>query len=307
MSSPALPSQQVGELTITAVSDGYLHASFDFLANIDPADASRMQGKAGIADHTSIHINCYLVRGGGRTVLIDAGAGGFKQWGGRLKSNLLLADIDPSEIDAILLTHAHPDHVGGLMDTSGEAVFPNAELVVHHREVAFWQDDGSLSRAPERARANFLVARQAFDGYRDRLRTFDVGEVLTGVTAVPLPGHTAGHTGYRLESGGQNLLVWGDIVHFPEIQIPRPDVSIAFDQDAHLAAETRTRLLDLANSERLLIAGMHLAKLGFAQVERMGGNYGITYVGDLQRRKSQDNISSRCREIYNKGVLAKPT
>lgn len=277
MSSFPLPSQKVGDLTITAVSDGYLHASFDFLANIDPADASRMQEEAGIMDHTSIHINCYLVRGGGRTILIDAGAGGFKQWGGRLKTNLLLAGIEPCEIDAILLTHAHPDHVGGLMDASGAAVFPNAELVAHHREVAFWQDDGNLSRAPERARGNFLVARQAFDGYRDRLRTFEGGEVLPGITAMPLPGHTAGHTGYRLDSGDKSLLVWGDIVHFPQIQVPRPEVSIAFDQDAHLAADTRSRLLDCVAAEQLLIAGMHLGEPGFARIERKKLAYGVAY------------------------------
>ncbi|WP_370677259.1 MBL fold metallo-hydrolase [Pleomorphomonas sp. PLEO] len=273
----ALPSQQVGDLTISAVSDGYLHASFDFLANIDPADACHMQETAGITDPTSIHINGYLVRGGGRAVLIDAGTGGFKQWGGRLKSNLSLAGIQPSEIDAILLTHAHPDHVGGLMDASGETAFPNAELVVHHREVAFWRDDGNLNRAPERARGNFLLARQVFEAYRDRLRTFEGGEVLAGLTAIPLPGHTAGHTGYRLDSGGQNLLVWGDIVHFPEIQIPRPDVSIAFDQDALLAAATRSKLLDVVSSERLPIAGMHLGELGFARIERTGGGYGVAY------------------------------
>lgn len=277
MSKLTLPTQNVGDLTITAVSDGYLHASFDFLANIDPADASRMQEDAGIKDLTSIHINCYLVCGGGRTVLIDAGAGGFKQWGGRLKANLLLAGIQPSEIDAILLTHAHPDHVGGLMDASGEAVFPDAELIAHHREVAFWQDDGNMSRAPERARGNFLVARQAFDGYRDRLRTFEGGEVLPGITAMPLPGHTAGHTGYRLDSGDKSLLVWGDIVHFPQIQIPRPDVSIAFDQDAHLSAETRARLLDCVTAEQLLIAGMHLGEPGFARIKRKKLAYGVAY------------------------------
>lgn len=277
MSSFALPSQQIGDLAITAVSDGYLHANFDFLANIDPADAFRMQENAGIKDHTSIHINCYLVRSGGRTILIDAGAGGFKQWGGRLKTNLLLAGIQPSEIDAILLTHAHPDHVGGLMDASGEAVFPNAELVAHHQEVAFWQDDGNLSRAPERARGNFLVARQAFDGYRDRLRTFEGGEVLPGITAMPLPGHTAGHTGYRLDSGDKSLLVWGDIVHFPQIQVPRPEVSIAFDQDTHLAADTRSKLLDSVASDRLLIAGMHLGEPGFARIERKKLAYGVAY------------------------------
>jgi glyoxylase-like metal-dependent hydrolase (beta-lactamase superfamily II) len=277
MSSFALPSQQIGDLTITAVSDGYLHASFDCLAKIDPADAARMQENAGIADHTSIHINCYLVGSGGRTILIDAGAGGFKQWGGRLKANLLHAGIQPSEIDAILLTHAHPDHVGGLMDASGEAVFPNAELVAHHLEVAFWQDDGNLSRAPVRAHGNFLVARQAFDGYRDRLRTFERGEVLPGITAMPLPGHTAGHTGYRLDSGDKSLLVWGDIVHFPQIQVPRPDVSIAFDQDALLAADTRSKLLDSVASDRLPVAGMHLGEPGFAHIKRDGENYGVAY------------------------------
>ncbi|WP_246703653.1 MBL fold metallo-hydrolase [Rhizobium sp. P28RR-XV] len=236
-----------------------------------------MQENAGIKDHTSIHINCYLVRGGGRTVLIDAGAGGFKQWGGRLKTNLLLAGIRPWEIDAILLTHAHPDHVGGLADASGTAVFPNAELVAHHREVAFWQDDGNLSRAPERARGNFLVARQALDGYRGRLRTFEGGEVLPGIMAMSLPGHTAGHTGYRLDSGNKSLLVWGDIVHFPQIQVPRSEVSIAFDQDAHLAANTRARLLDCVAAEQLLIAGMHLGEPGFARIERKKLAYGVAY------------------------------
>ncbi|HEY9214880.1 MAG TPA: MBL fold metallo-hydrolase, partial [Ancylobacter sp.] len=120
-------------------------------------------------------------------------------------------------------------------------------------------------------------ARQAFDGYRDRLRTFEAGEVLPGITAVPLPGHTAGHTGYRLDSGDESLLVWGDIVHFPQIQVPRPEVSIAFDQDARLAAATRSRLLDSVASDRLLIAGMHLGEPGFAHIKRTGGSYGVAY------------------------------
>jgi glyoxylase-like metal-dependent hydrolase (beta-lactamase superfamily II) len=277
MARSVFRSYSIGDLSVIAISDGYLTANLDILSGIAPAEALRMQEDAGLAEPSAIHINCYLVRGAGRTVLIDAGAGGIKQWGGHLIANLALAGVEPSDIDTILLTHAHPDHVGGLMAASGEAAFPDAELVVHEHELAFWQDDGHLSRASERARGNFQIARRAFDGYHDRLRPFSNGEVFHGITAVPLAGHTAGHTGYRLDSGDRSLLVWGDIVHFPHIQIPRPDVSIAFDQDALLAAETRTRLLDLVSADKLLIAGMHLGELGFARIVRARESYRVAY------------------------------
>jgi glyoxylase-like metal-dependent hydrolase (beta-lactamase superfamily II) len=277
VSTVTFPSQRAGDFTITAISDGYLSASLDFLSNIDPSEASRMQSDAAQKAPSAVHINCYLLRGAGRTILIDGGAGGIRQWGGRMRTNLSLAGVEPSEIDTILLTHAHPDHVGGLVDTAGHITFPNAELVAHQREVAFWQDDGNLSRASERARGNFAIARQVFDGYRGRLRTFEQGEVLPGIRAMPLPGHTDGHSGYLVESHDQSLLVWGDIVHFPHIQIERPDVSIAFDQDPSLAAATRSRLLDMVSSEGLLIAGMHLGELGFARIKRTSGSYGLLY------------------------------
>ncbi|UVL52354.1 MBL fold metallo-hydrolase [Pseudomonas sp. B21-036] len=277
MNDMKFPGQQIGEFSITAISDGYLSASLDLLSNIDPMEASRLQQDAGVSDPSAIHINCYLVRGRGRTILIDAGAGGFKQWGGKLKANLALAGVQPADIDTILLTHAHPDHVGGLLDSSGEAAFPDAELVIHQREVSFWEDDSNLSRASERARGNFLLARKVFDQYREKTRTFVDSEVLPGISAMPLLGHTAGHSGYRIESHDRSLLVWGDIVHFPQIQIARPGVSIAFDQDPILSAETRSKLLDVVSSDKLLIAGMHLGELGFAHIKRKGMGYEIFY------------------------------
>lgn len=277
MNHTQFPSQQIGEFSIMAISDGYLSASLDLLSNIDLLDASKLQQDAGVNDPSSIHINCYLVRGRGRTILIDAGAGGFKQWGGKLKVNLALAGVQPSDIDTILLTHAHPDHVGGLLDSSGEAAFPDAELVIHQHEVSFWEDDSNLSRASERARGNFLFARKVFDQYREKMRLFTDNEVLPGIIAMPLLGHTAGHSGYRIESADRSLLIWGDIVHFPQIQIARPDVSIAFDQDPLLSAKTRSKLLDVVSSDNILIAGMHLGELGFARIQRKGNLYRIAY------------------------------
>lgn len=204
-----LPSLRIGEFSITAISDGYLSAALESLSNIDPEDAAKLQRDAGVSDPGAILINGYLVRGKGRTLLIDAGAGGFKQWGGKLLANLALAGVQPGDVDTVLLTHAHPDHIGGLLDAAGREVFTRAELVVHAREVAFWQDDGNLARASERARGNFQFARKVFGAYRARMRTFTGREVLPGIDAVPLPGHTAGHSGFRIESDGRSVLVWG--------------------------------------------------------------------------------------------------
>ena len=277
MNKPLLPCRKAGAVSITAVSDGYLSASLDLLSNIDQVDTRQLQYEAGAGDPTSIHINCYLVRLHGRTILIDAGAGGFRQWGGQLKANLALIGVRPSEIDSVILTHAHPDHIGGLIDASGETTFPNAELVIHQQEVAFWQDDSNFNRANERARGNFLFAREIFGRYRANMRTFTGSDVLPQISTIALPGHTAGHTGYRVESEGETVLVWGDIVHFPQIQSAYPNISIAFDQDPLLAADARTRLLDAASADRLLIAGMHLGQLGFARIERAGKGYRICY------------------------------
>jgi len=255
-------------------------ASLDLLSNIDPSEAHRMQSASSRKAPPILEINCYLLRGAGHTILVDTGTGSSRPSGGKLASSLTLARVEPGEIDTILLTNAHPDHVGGLVGADGQIMFPHAELLVHQREFRFWNDDRHLSQANARAQGNFLIARQIFRCYHDKLRTFDQGEVLPGIRAMPLPGHTAGHTAYLLESQDQGVLVWGDIVHFPHIQVTQPEVSIAFDQDPGLAMATRSQILKQA------IAGMHLGAPGFARIKQTGSGYRLVYAADASGKRT---------------------
>lgn len=276
MTENPFPHVTIGDYAITALSDGYLPASLDMLTGIDQDEASALNRHGEAGDHSSMHINSYLVRGKGHTALVDAGAGGIKNWGDKLKENLPLVGVRPSDVDTILMTHAHPDHVGGLTDVFGLATFPNAELFVDDREVAFWRDDANLARANERARGNVKIARNALDAYAGRFRSSTAGEALPGIQAIALHGHTPGHTGYLVAGQTRSALFWGDTVHFPLIQVARPEASVILDNDPISAAATRVKTLEMASSEDLLVAGAHLNERGFARVARANNGYVIT-------------------------------
>lgn len=271
------PTRDLGDVSVTAVSDGYLQVDFGMLLNIHAAEAEKIQCDAGVKDLTAVHINTFLVRRNGKNILIDSGAGGVKGWGGQLITNLAALGVEPGGIDGVLLTHAHPDHIGGLLTSDGEPIFTNAELMISSAEFNYLKDDQNLSEASERAKGNFLFARNVFKKYQRNIRLIDEGEVLPGIFSTPLGGHTPGHTGYRIEGSKDHLLIWGDIVHFPNIQLLRPDVSIAFDKDASVAAATRARLLDMVSSDGLIVGGMHLGEQGFGRVGKYKSGYELTY------------------------------
>lgn len=273
-------SRRVGDYQVTALSDGNMSVSLGILSGIDPADADERQRAAGVADPQALHINAYLIRGRGLTILVDSGTGGRNNAGGQLPARLRQLGIAPADVDTILLTHGHPDHIGGLLDADGEAVYKNARLYLHPREIAYWQDDVLMMRASERVQGNFALFRRTLAGYEGRVNLLTGDEVLPGIHPVWLPGHTPGHSGFRIDAGDKPLLIWGDIVHFPHIQSALPAVAVAFDADPAEAADTRRRILAQAAGEQWLIAGMHLASAGFARLEAVDDGYRIAYQQD---------------------------
>jgi glyoxylase-like metal-dependent hydrolase (beta-lactamase superfamily II) len=266
---PGVYHRRFGDLLVSTVSDGYVDLPIDAVRGVTVQQAEAMIEAATGRASTRIGVNMFAVRSPGRTWLVDAGSGTTMGPScGRLPDNLALAGIAPEEVDAILLTHVHPDHSNGLTSDDGVALFPRAEVIVHAGEIAHWFDDAAMAVATERARTRYFeAARFRLAPYRDRLRTFEQGEVLPGVVGVPCPGHTPGHCAYRISSGGEDdMLIWGDTVHIAELQVPRPDITMLFDADGPMAAASRQAMFDLAVRDRLLVGGMHMHFPGFVRM-----------------------------------------
>jgi len=183
--------------------------------------------------------------------------------------------VKPEDIGAILMTHLHPDHVGGLVNGSRRAVFPNAELIVHAEEQTYWSDPGVLANAADaQAKQWIQLTLAALAVYRGRIRLISNGEVLPAISAVPAPGHTPGHTGWLISSASEALLIWGDVVHLQGIQFTYPGAGLSgVDVDSGQASMTRRRIMDMAATDHLRVAGMHLDFPSFGHVAREGDHF----------------------------------
>ncbi len=272
---PAVYHRRIGDIVVTALADGVAIRDHKMMIGVSE-DEGAQHLQAAFRDHCALSINTFLIHSAGRLALIDTGSGTYLgPDAGHLPSNLRAAGVDPAAIDTILLTHMHPDHSAGLTNRdTGAKHFPNAQLVAHENEPKHWFDNGAMSRASERERVMmFQQARDQTAPYLTEMQRFTDGEVFPGVTALPCPGHTPGHTAYMISSNDETLLIWGDIVHIPEVQVPRPDVSMVVDVDPAMAATSRKRMFDMAASERLLVTGMHLHYPGFGHVARDGDSW----------------------------------
>ena len=264
---PGIYRRKVGDIVITAISDGYVDRGYDMMRDIAPAAAEKILRDAFRPAPPRLSVNCFVIHSAGRVALVDTGCGGsMGDQLGLLPKHLKSAGVDIDTIDTVILTHMHPDHSNGLTSVAGERNFPNAELVVSETDVKHWNDDTAMSVASERHRERFfLAAREQIKPYHNRCRDAK-GDVFPGVTAVPLPGHTPGHTGYVIASGRETLMIWGDIVHIPDVQALRPEVTVEPDSDPAAAIATRRRVLEMTAREKLRVVGMHTHFPGFVYV-----------------------------------------
>jgi glyoxylase-like metal-dependent hydrolase (beta-lactamase superfamily II) len=274
---PGFYRLKVGDLEVTALFDG--PGVFD----VNWINGEKTRDSALKAMHDDPHLldvadTGYLVNTGKHLILVDAGSGTWFGGGkfGHLAANLRSAGYTPEEVDIVLVTHLHSDHIGGLTTQDVRIVFPNADIYVAKADSDFWLSPEIAAKAPKEAQKFFQSAQAIAAPYikAGKWHTFsDSDQIVGGVQIIPLHGHTPGHTGYEFSSQGKKILFWGDIMHAQFVQLPDPRVTVVFDIDPAAAAATRDQLLRKLASEDVLIAGPHMLFPGLGRLHRDGSGY----------------------------------
>jgi glyoxylase-like metal-dependent hydrolase (beta-lactamase superfamily II) len=267
--APGFYRMMLGDFEVTVLSDGTVPRQVDEIMS-KPDQIRKVLANAHQALPIELSINAFLINTGAQLILIDTGAGELfgPASGGRLIANLRAAGYQPEQIDAVLLTHIHADHSGGL-SLGGRRVFPNALVYVDRRDSDFWLGADSERAAPTDRKKTFQQSHATLDPYvaADKLRPFDgARELFSGIHAIPSYGHTPGHTAYLVESNGKQILLWGDTIHVAEVQFTDPEITIEYDVDRDAAIAARKRLLADAAKQGTLIGGPHISFPGLGHV-----------------------------------------
>lgn len=286
--APGYYRYRVGEALVTVVSDG---ASTFPLPDGFVRNATKEEVGAALEklfrprDAMTIQFGPLAVRTGGKLMVIDTGNGeaaAIRSKGavGQFAANFAAAGFDPKEVDAVVISHFHGDHINGLLRADGSPAFPNAEVLAPEREWAFFMDDGEMSRASdERVKGVFQNARRVFDALRRKVTRYAWDkEIAPGLHAKGTPGHTPGHTSFVLSSGADQVFVLSDVTNDPGLFARHPGWHLIYDQDPVAAEATRRRVYDMLAADRLRVQGFHYPFPGGGHVEKLSDGYRVVPV-----------------------------
>lgn len=277
--APSFYRFKVGSFEATVVSDGPLGLGpppGDIFSGVSKEEMHKVLADNFLPTESfELEQNALVINTGTHIVLFDTGIGRAKILGpntGRLLSSLQSAGIEPKDVDAIALTHAHPDHCWGLMDDDGTRNFPNAQIYMAQADLEFWTDESKLSNP---AIGAFVEgARKQLLPNRDRIVFLQDGqEFLPGIQAMAAPGHTVGHMIYMITSQGKAICNTGDVAHHHIVSVERPRLVFAYDTDGNQAVSSRLRVFDMLASTRTPFIAYHFVWPGIGHVARQGDGY----------------------------------
>ena len=277
--APGWYRMRLGNFEITALSDGTLELPVDKLfTKVDPHRIRLLLARSYLSNDVRTTVNAFLVNTGTRLVLIDTGTGTSQMFGpnlGHLLANLQRAGYSPDQVDEIYVTHMHTDHIGGLM-RGGQPSFANATVRADVREAGHYLSESQMAAAPAGEREDYESAMAIFKPYiaAKKFEPFD-GEtqLIPGVRAMPAPGHTPGHTVYVIESQGEKMVVWGDLMHVAALQFPQPSATIQFDWNTKQSAQQRRLIFADIAKNGYFAAAAHVAFPGIGKLRAEGDGY----------------------------------
>ncbi len=265
---------KVGNYEVFFLTEGDSNADVGLLVEV-PADITAQYAPNGTFPFDT---HAVLIKGKGKIWLIDTG------YGRNIFGNLKKLGIEPRDVDHVLLTHMHGDHIGGML-TDGEPAFPNASVTVSEREVAYWTSETEMNKLPVTKNNSFQAAQEVLAQYGTKIKQVQGlaldGNYGDGIFPIEAYGHTPGHIMFLLSDGGKKLLIWGDLTFSLTIQTSHPEIAVTFDANPDLARETRFKVLEYLSGKDIAVIGMHtpIPQPGKIVKDEVSGGYKYNLAG----------------------------